>query len=322
MKYTQLSIRLPITLIIFMSFVSAILLTVLNAQPILAQKDNASCNPPGLKTADKRFDISAPSQAKLGSKVKINASINTAVFSNYQQYGSLRLCIKDVKTGNWSEKPANWTIRSGSVQTKYPYEWDTKEAKSHQSTEENPHLIRVIAIPSIIFGANQPQYVAQQSIVLTQDQPKSDETPPPPGGNGELPPPVDGGPGGGSGGGPGSGGGGEEPPPPGNGGGKTSKDPDFGVQAVVNYFKSLTKPQNVVELFVNIINFLLGLIAMAAFIAFIVGGLQYMTSFGNEEKAATGKRTVVYAVTGLIISIALITIITVVSQTIKGQLFK
>jgi hypothetical protein len=51
----------------------------------------------------------------------------------------------------------------------------------------------------------------------------------------------------------------------------------------------------------RIINIFLILVGIAAVIFILVGGVQYITSQGDENKAATAKQTVLFAVMGLIV---------------------
>jgi hypothetical protein len=51
----------------------------------------------------------------------------------------------------------------------------------------------------------------------------------------------------------------------------------------------------------QIIGWLLALVAVLALAALIWGGIQYIISFGNEKQAESGKKTVLYAIIGLII---------------------
>ena len=50
-----------------------------------------------------------------------------------------------------------------------------------------------------------------------------------------------------------------------------------------------------------IINWFLALVGITAVIFIIYGGLQYITSQGDEKKAETGKRVIIYAVIGLVV---------------------
>lgn len=67
-----------------------------------------------------------------------------------------------------------------------------------------------------------------------------------------------------------------------------------------------TKPENlkIGDLFnfgLQLIDLLATLAGIAAVIAIILGGIQLVTSGGSEERAKTGKSTVIYAVIGLVV---------------------
>lgn len=289
-----------------------------------AQSDNAACNVTAQKVTDGRLKVltQPKSKADLETIVKIIATVNTGAFSRDWNsiWGELRLCIQDPKTNNWSQKKASWSLTP--PQQNYTYAWNTGQTgPSPANSNPGKHAIKIIAINNsfIPFLAAKNLY-AETSITLETKEISVLPTPP-------VPPVPDGGvdPDSGSG----------EPPPPGsagptppgsdsdegeqpsNGGDGGSTSPLFGAQAVRDYFAGLAQPQSIPELVIKIINFLLGMIAFAAFIAIIIGGIQYMTSLGNEEKAATAKRTIVYAVVGVIISMSLITIISVISEGLK-----
>jgi heme/copper-type cytochrome/quinol oxidase subunit 2 len=51
----------------------------------------------------------------------------------------------------------------------------------------------------------------------------------------------------------------------------------------------------------TIVNIILILAGIVAVIYLIIGGVQYITSQGDEDKAATAKNTVLFAVIGLIV---------------------
>ncbi|MGH9856881.1 MAG: hypothetical protein ACRD4B_03455, partial [Acidobacteriota bacterium] len=59
--------------------------------------------------------------------------------------------------------------------------------------------------------------------------------------------------------------------------------------------------QGIIEIIQNIVNIFLTIVAIIAAVFIIIGGLWYITSAGDEEKAARGKRTILYAIIGLII---------------------
>ena len=52
----------------------------------------------------------------------------------------------------------------------------------------------------------------------------------------------------------------------------------------------------------NITDWILGFIAMIAVLMLIWGGVNYLTSAGDEDKAKTGKKTIQYAIIGLVVA--------------------
>lgn len=52
---------------------------------------------------------------------------------------------------------------------------------------------------------------------------------------------------------------------------------------------------------VKVINFFLGFLALVAVVFVIVGGVRILVAAGNEEQVTKGRKTIVYALIGLII---------------------
>ena len=69
---------------------------------------------------------------------------------------------------------------------------------------------------------------------------------------------------------------------------------------------------------VNIISWLLGIISLVAVVMIIFGGLQWLTSAGNEERIEKAKKTISSAVIGLILVILAWAIVIFVVGTTKN----
>ena len=67
-----------------------------------------------------------------------------------------------------------------------------------------------------------------------------------------------------------------------------------------------------------IIQVILGFAGIVAVLFIIIGGFQYMTSAGNDELAARGKKTLVNAVIGLVLIIISYIIVVVISNALIG----
>ena len=62
-----------------------------------------------------------------------------------------------------------------------------------------------------------------------------------------------------------------------------------------------------------LIKYAIGLAAALAVIAIIYGGYQYMTAYGDEEKHKTAKKTIIYAVIGLVLAITAFGIVKIIT---------
>ena len=58
---------------------------------------------------------------------------------------------------------------------------------------------------------------------------------------------------------------------------------------------------SVFDIGVRIVRIAFSLAGFVALVYLIIGGIHYMTAYGNEEKATRGKQTVTWAIVGLII---------------------
>lgn len=62
-----------------------------------------------------------------------------------------------------------------------------------------------------------------------------------------------------------------------------------------------TDPQSIV---INLINWVLGILALIAVIFILMGGFRWMTAGGNEESVETAKKILISAIIGLVIVMA------------------
>ena len=85
-------------------------------------------------------------------------------------------------------------------------------------------------------------------------------------------------------------------------------------------WESPSKPSGVPTDFDNAIlnatNWILGFVGMIAVLMLIWGGVTYLTSAGDEDKAKTGKKTLSYAIIGLVVAGIAYAIVDVIVTTI------
>lgn len=67
------------------------------------------------------------------------------------------------------------------------------------------------------------------------------------------------------------------------------------------YDPSLTQETNLRDYIVNIVNFVLGFLGLVAMVIVIYGGFLYVTAAGQEEQTTKGKKSIMYAVIGIVI---------------------
>lgn len=72
---------------------------------------------------------------------------------------------------------------------------------------------------------------------------------------------------------------------------------DFAMPAAPN-----NAPQDFDGAILNMTDWVLGFVGALAVLALVWGGINYVTSGGNEEQTRTGKQTIKYALLGLIVA--------------------
>lgn len=58
------------------------------------------------------------------------------------------------------------------------------------------------------------------------------------------------------------------------------------------------------QLAINVVNWILGILALIAVIMILIGGFRWMTAGGNEEKVESAKKLLIAALIGLVIILA------------------
>ena len=68
----------------------------------------------------------------------------------------------------------------------------------------------------------------------------------------------------------------------------------------------------------KVLNILFGLSGGVAVLFIVLGGFQYMTSAGNQEQADKGKKTLTYAIIGLVVIVLATTIVNITVKLITS----
>ncbi len=89
---------------------------------------------------------------------------------------------------------------------------------------------------------------------------------------------------------------------------------------IVNQTSGLSDEQ-VYDIIVALMKWLLALIGFLAVIAFVIAGVLYLTSAGSEDQVARAKRMTMYGFIGTVIALAGAVIIMAVDKMLKGQSF-
>jgi preprotein translocase subunit SecG len=75
---------------------------------------------------------------------------------------------------------------------------------------------------------------------------------------------------------------------------------------------------SITDVLKRVINWMLGLVGFLALIALIIGGLRMIMDFGNEEQVKKAKKTIMWAVIGLMVVILSYAIINIITSDILG----
>jgi hypothetical protein len=80
-------------------------------------------------------------------------------------------------------------------------------------------------------------------------------------------------------------------------------------------------PSGIAGILANILDWLLLIIGIVAVIAFVISGLQYLLSAGDEKSMETAKRNVVYSIIGVVAALSGYVIVRAVDTMLRGGVF-
>ena len=84
---------------------------------------------------------------------------------------------------------------------------------------------------------------------------------------------------------------------------------------------SITDPLNIgdpSELYARIVSALLGFVGIASLVTFVYAGFLFLISSGNPERVKKAKDAMLYAVIGIVVSIASYAILSFIFKTLEG----
>ena len=75
----------------------------------------------------------------------------------------------------------------------------------------------------------------------------------------------------------------------------------------------------VADLLVNFMKWILGIFGALAIIAFVISGVQYLTSAGDDDQISTAKRNMKYSIVGVIVALSGYVILTAIIAFLAGS---
>jgi hypothetical protein len=73
------------------------------------------------------------------------------------------------------------------------------------------------------------------------------------------------------------------------------------------------------DIILNFVKWLLSIFGFLAIIAFVISGVQYLLSAGDEDSQKRAKRTLTYAITGVVVGLGGLVIIYAIQKVLGGS---
>jgi hypothetical protein len=84
------------------------------------------------------------------------------------------------------------------------------------------------------------------------------------------------------------------------------------------FAQSVDDAPTIKEILGNFLSWLLAIFGIVSMIAFIISGIIYMTSAGNETQAETAKKAFVYSTIGVIVGLSGYVVISTIDSLLNG----
>ena len=103
--------------------------------------------------------------------------------------------------------------------------------------------------------------------------------------------------------------------------GNITADPNYGVDQLDNLDLPQPTEENALPtIVINLINLVLGFLALIAIVIVLIGGFEWMTAGGNDDKVKTAQNRLKYGLIGLVIIFVAYGLVTFVLKTLYEQL--
>ncbi len=89
-------------------------------------------------------------------------------------------------------------------------------------------------------------------------------------------------------------------------------------EGMLNATESNLPSGSITGIITNIMQWILALIGVIAIIAFVIAGIIYLTSAGDEDRAQQAKRAMTYSIIGVIVALMGLVIIIAVNNMLTG----
>jgi Na+-driven multidrug efflux pump len=77
--------------------------------------------------------------------------------------------------------------------------------------------------------------------------------------------------------------------------------------------------KSVAQIIRNLLTWLLGIVGVIAIIGFVISGIQYLTSAGNEDQMQSAKRNLLYSIIGVVVVLASFVIIQAIQYALEAK---
>lgn len=97
-------------------------------------------------------------------------------------------------------------------------------------------------------------------------------------------------------------------------------DPNAAMNGVVIPTDTGLAGSTVEQILTNLLKWILGILGVIAIISFIISGVQYLISYGNEDTMERAKRNMMYSIIGVTVALAAVVIIQAIDLALRASM--